>query len=130
MRGIVRIAAAGLLALGLTLPATAASAKSGDVVKRGGCTTAATWKLKAGPDDGKIQVEFEVDSNRVGQTWRVRMFRDGNRFFNQLRTMKAPSGSFEVKRITANPPGPDTIRARAVNVRSGAVCTGSLTFRG
>jgi hypothetical protein len=129
MRGIVRLAVGGLLVLGLLVPAVTASAKQGDVIERGGCTSAATWKLKASPDNGKIEVEFEVDSNKVGLTWRVRMFRDGTKIFDALRVTKAPSGSFEARRLTANPAGPDTIKARARNVKSGAVCAGSLVFR-
>ena len=32
----------------------------------GNCTSGATSKLKAKPDDGRLEVEFEVDQNRNG----------------------------------------------------------------
>ena len=50
-----------------------ATAGDGDVVRRGSCTGSTDWKLKAKPDDGRIEVEGEVDSNRNGQDWRWRM---------------------------------------------------------
>ena len=46
--------------------APAALAKGTEVRKSGTCSQGATWKLKAKTDDGRIEVEFEVDSNRVG----------------------------------------------------------------
>src|SRR6478735_4535282 len=46
-----------------------ASGGGGDVRTHGGCSGPAVWKLKAKPDDGRIEVEAEVDSNRAGQAW-------------------------------------------------------------
>ena len=131
MRNVVRIAVAGVLTLGLMAPAGAVFAGGdGRVIKTGPCSGSADWKLKATPDDGAIQVEFEVDSNRAGQTWHVTLRKNGNVFFSGDRVTKAPSGSFEVKRRTPNPAGTDTIRGRAVNAVSGQVCQGSVNFTG
>src|SRR5215218_7147597 len=44
----------------------------------GTCTDGSTAKLKAKPDDGRLEVELEVDQNRNGVTWTVRIRRDGN----------------------------------------------------
>jgi hypothetical protein len=104
------------------------SAKDGEIVHRGNCTAASDWKLKAKPDDGRIEVEFEVDSNRNGQTWAVRITDNGVQVFAGNRTTQPPSGSFEVERHIANRAGADVIRARATNARTGETCTGSLTF--
>jgi len=103
-----------------------ASAKDGEVLRRGSCTGASDWKLKAKPDDGRLEVEFEVDSNRNGQTWSVRITDNGVQVFAGNRTTQPPSGSFEVQRRIANRAGTDTIRARATNARTGESCTGSL----
>ena len=81
----------------LAVPATAAAADD-DIIRTGTCSGSADWKLKAGPDDGRLEVEFEVDSNRVGQTWRVKIRDNGVLRYNALRTTRAPSGSFEVER--------------------------------
>src|SRR5436190_19797582 len=109
MQRIVVFGLAGLLAVAMLGPVDAAWAGGGDIVKSGSCSGSATWKLKLSPENGKIEVEFEVDSNRAGQTWRVKLFHDGDRFFNRLRTTKAPSGSFEVRKITGNRAGDDLI---------------------
>jgi hypothetical protein len=105
-----------------------AAAKDGDVIRRGNCTGATDWKLKAKPDDGRLEVEFEVDSNRNGQTWAVQITDNGVEVFSGNRTTQPPSGSFSVERRIANRAGADTIRARATNARSGETCTGSLTI--
>src|SRR4051794_29272060 len=43
----------------------------------GTCTDGSTAKLKAKPDDGRLEVELEVDQNRNGVKWAVRVRRDG-----------------------------------------------------
>lgn len=124
-----RIVAATMLGtavvLGSALPALA---KDGDVIARGKCSAASTWKLKASPENGAIEVSYEVDSNVVGQSWRVVLRNDGTAFFSGTRLTRAPSGSFTVTRLTADGAGPDVISARASNPVTGEVCRGSLTY--
>jgi hypothetical protein len=118
---------AGLVVIAST--ATAAGAK-GDpgVIKRGKCTAASTWKLKAKNDDGRIETEFEVDQNRVGKRWRVTIVRNGSRVFTGIRRTVAPSGSFEVSRMLANAVGTDHIVATARALSSGERCRAVLNF--
>jgi len=94
-----------------------AQAKGGSAVtKSGTCAGGNThYTLKAKHDNGLIEVEWEVDSNRAGQVWTVRLRDNGALFFSANRTTKAPSGSFTVHRNTANRAGSDTIRARSVH---------------
>ena len=130
MRIFVALGLALLTATVLLAAAAPAAAKDDDreVIRRGGCSGASDWKLKAKNDDGRIEVEFEVDQNRSGHRWRVVLRRDGNRFFRGIRTTRPPSGSFEVERHTRNPAGRDRIVGRAVNLRTGEVCRGALTL--
>ncbi len=102
------------------------SAKDGDgrVIKRGDCSGASNWKLKAKPDDGGLEVEFEVDQNRNGVRWNVALRRNGKTVARGTRATRAPSGSFEFERNIANPRGTDTISA--VATRAGETCRGSL----
>jgi hypothetical protein len=93
----------------------------------GSCATG-VWNLKAKPDDGRLEVEFEIDTNRNGQAWRVRIFDNGHRVFAGTRTTHAPSGSFDVEKRIANRAGRDHIVAKATRVSTGRTCTGSLTF--
>jgi hypothetical protein len=113
----------------LAFPAAASvAAKDGDVIRTGSCTNNSDWKLKLSPENGAIEVEFEVDSNVNGQTWNVKLKKDGNVFFSGQKTTKAPSGSFQVRRVVNNGAGTETFVAKATNPATGEVCRGSATF--
>jgi hypothetical protein len=122
-------AAAAVFALALVgASAGTAQARGNDEVRATGhCSKSSTAKLKAKSDDGRLEVEVEVDSNRVGQTWSVSMADNGSRFFHGSRRTAGPSGSFGVERRTANRAGRDRVTAVATNTRSGERCTVVLT---
>lgn len=123
------IAATVLVTAGtLVTAAPAALAKDGDVERTGSCSGSADWKLKVGREDRGLDVEWEVDSNRSGQVWRVRVFDNGDRVIATRRTTLPPSGSFSVERVITNRPGSDRIVARARHLATGQVCRASLTF--
>ena len=106
-----RLATAVVLAVALpTLAAGTAQAKSdADVVNRGSCTGSTNWKIKAKPDDGRIEVESEIDSNKNGQKWRWVLKHDGSVSARGTSTTRAPSGSFSVERRTVERgPAPTT----------------------
>lgn len=112
--------------VGVAIP-TAATAGDGEIRANGSCSGASSAKIKVKPDDGRIEVEFEVDSNVNGQSWGVRLKRDGNVFFRGTRTTQAPSGSFSVERKIANSAGDDVIVGRATH--GNQVCRGLVVFR-
>ena len=112
-----------LTAVAMIAP-TGVAAKDGEIIRTGACTNRSDWKLKLSPENGRIEVEFEVDTPRVGQAWRVKLFQNGNRFFLGTRTTLAPSGSFEVRVVRPNTTGTDSFRGRAVNLSTGEVCEG------
>ena len=128
----IRLILAGLVAatlLAVTPVAFAGTAKHGNGVQKSGkCSAASTWKLKAKPDNGKLEVEFEVDQNVSGDTWNVRLKDNGMVFFKGTRVTQPPSGSFEVRRRTDNLDGTDMITARAANQSTGEVCRGALSI--
>ena len=117
---------AGVLATG-ALAVAPASANEDDIIKRGSCSGNSDWKLKLSPENGKIEVEFEVDQNKNGKEWRVVLKKDGERFFRGIRTTKAPSGSFEVEKVTGNGQGNEVIVGKATNLNSGETCRGEAT---
>ena len=125
IRAIAPIAAA----TALLVPAAPGLAKKGGndgrVTKSGDCSGASNWKLKAKPDDGRLEVEFEVDQNRNGVKWNVRLRRNGKSVASGARRTKAPSGSFSFNRRIANPAGKDRISAVARRA-SGETCRASL----
>jgi hypothetical protein len=125
-----RMTLAGLTALtavAMVAPAGVA-AKDGAIIRSGACTNRSDWKLKLSPDNGRIEVEFEVDTPRAGQTWRVKMFQNDTRFFLGTRTTVAPSDSFSVRFLRPNTTGTDVFRGRAVNLTTGEVCVGRASI--
>jgi len=127
MKKVVLLAAATVMAVAL-VGGPIASAKDRDVVRRGRCSGRSDWKLKLSPENGRIEVEFEVDQNKVGRRWRVVLKHDGVRFMRGIRRTHGPSGSFEVRRVAGNRRGPDRFFATARNFRSGETCRGGATF--
>ena len=126
LRAIVAAAVLGALLVGGS--AMQALAKDGDVIRRGACTGASDWKLKLSEENGRVEVEYEVDQNRNGDTWRVRIRHNGDVVFRGTRTTHAPSGSFEVRILQRNRNGDDVFRGRAVNLRTGEVCGGRAVW--
>ena len=85
-------------------------------------------EAQAQPEDGRIEVEFEVDQNVVGDEWRVRIHHDGEIAFRGTRTTRGASGSFELRIVEPNNAGADNFRARARNLSTDEVCAGSASF--
>jgi len=123
-----RFATALLVGLLFLVPATTALAGQSDVVRRGSCSGRSDWKLKLSPEDGRIEVEFEVDQNVVGDRWRVKIRHDGDLAFTATRTTRGASGSFEARTVEPNRTGSDVFRARARNLSTGEVCVGTASF--
>jgi hypothetical protein len=115
-----------VLAAVLALGAMPALAKDGDVLVRGTCTGQSTAKLKLSPENGRIEVEFEVDQNRNGVRWKVVLTRNGAKAAELVRVTRGPSGSFTARRVLANGAGADVVRATAT--RNGERCSARATF--
>jgi len=125
-RAMVATAVLGTLLIGgAAMPALA---QAGDVIRRGACSGPSDWKLKLSEENGRVEVEYEVDQNVVGDVWRVRIRHDGDLVFAGRRTTRAPSGSFEVRILQRNRAGDDVFRGRAVNVRTGETCGGRAVW--
>src|SRR4051812_11081183 len=90
--------AALILPLGLVAPAHASHGGRGnDVRMSGGCSGSAHWKLKAKSDDGRIEVEGEIDSNQSGQRWSWKLKHNGSVSARGANKTGGASGSFEVR---------------------------------
>ena len=126
MNRTTRLATVIMLAT-IALPAPAL-AKDGDVIRRGSCSESADWKLKASPEDGRLEVEGEVDSNVKGQDWKWRMIHNGSVTARGTATTGGASGSFDVERTVVNLEGEDKLGWRARNPKTDEICRGSLTF--
>lgn len=84
-----------------------------DVRVNGSCTRSSTAKLKLSTENGRIEVEWEVDQNRSGVVWTWRLARGGRTLVSGTATTRRPSGSFTVRRLVSNRAGRDTITATA-----------------
>lgn len=114
--------------LALAPPALASGGGGDDVRAQGACSANSTWKLKGKHDDSRLELEFEVDSNRAGQSSTVRLRDNGTTVLRKVKTTQAPSGSFAVHARTANRAGTDRITATATNARTGETCTGHISL--
>lgn len=85
----------------------------GGVRVNGTCTRSSTAKLKLSTENGRIEVEWEVDQNRSGVAWAWRLARGGRTLVSGTATTRRPSGSFTVRRLVSNRAGRDTITATA-----------------
>jgi hypothetical protein len=120
------------LTAGLTAPLLVAatpafaSGGGGGVSSSGACTNGGHFELKAKHDDSAIELEYQVDSNRAGQVWAVRITDNGAIVVSRHATTAGPSGSFTVRKVIADRPGPDKIRARATF--GNHTCGGTVTL--
>jgi hypothetical protein len=110
----------------LGLACAPALAKDGDIERQGKCSGATSAELTLSPENGRTEVEFEVDQNRSGVRWQVVLKRNGAKFAVASRTTGGPSGSFELRRVISASSG-DRVTARATSP-SGETCTASATF--
>jgi hypothetical protein len=123
--GVVAAVLAALVAALAVAPA--GLAKRGDVRVAGTCTKSSASKMKLSEENGRIEVELEVDQNRNGVRWLVAITQNGTRLARTTRVTRAPSGSFELRVLAPNRPGTDRFVARATSP-SGEVCTARAGF--
>ncbi|WP_134766301.1 hypothetical protein [Nocardioides sp. 1609] len=114
----------------LTPLAAGSPAHAGDdddrVERSGSCSDGARWKIKAKQDDGRIEVEAEIDSNQAGQRWTWTLRHDGGRAASGTSRTTARSGSFEVERKVVDQAGQDTFVLRARH--AGQRCVARVTY--
>jgi hypothetical protein len=113
--------------LGSVMATVPAHAGGGDFIEEdGACSANASWIMKAKHDDGRIELEFSVDSNRAGQTWAVRVTDNQRLVFAGEKVTNRLNQRFSVDRRPANLAGTDHFLGRARNVRTGEVCRGHV----
>jgi hypothetical protein len=124
MNKLSRIGLAGLMTVGILGGATQAFASGGGekVITEGQCSAASTWKLQLSPENGRLEVELEVDQNVIGDTWKVILKDNGTVFFRGQAVTQGPSGSFEVRKLTADRVGTDSVVGMAKNLSTGETC--------
>ena len=120
--------AAGLLAAAPVALASNGGGNDRDVRAAGSCTLRSTAKIKLSPENGRIEVEFEVDENRVGKTWSVVVNRNGTRVLARKATTNARSGSFEVRTVVSRGTPRTNVTAVARRAATGEVCRATASI--
>lgn len=123
--------ATAAITAGLTAPLVAAAKPAlasggGGVSTSGACTNGGHFELKAKHNDGKIEMEYQVDSDRADQVWAVQITDNGTVVVSRHATTAGPSGSFTIRKVIANQPGPDKIHAQATF--GNHTCRGTVTL--
>lgn len=126
MNKIIATLSVGTL-MALAAPGVA-NAKAGDVRVIGTCSAASTSKMKLSPDNARIEVEFEVDQNVVGDLWKVRINDNGTLVARAKATTGGASGSFTVRRLITNLAGTDKVTATAKNTVTGEHCSATASI--
>jgi hypothetical protein len=128
MRKATKLVGVGAIGAALLAMPVTAFAGDRDVERTGSCSARSDWKLKLSPEDGGLEVEFEVDQNVVGDTWRVVLRQNGEVLKRGRRTTQGPSGSFEFRAVGDNTAGTDRFKARAVNTSTEETCVGRASI--
>ncbi len=119
------LAAIGLVGAGAG-PAAAHSGDDDRVIVTGACSAGADWKLKVKTDDGRLEVEGEVDANTSGQQWRWAIRHNGSVSDRGTSTTTGRSGSFSIERKIVDLAGTDRVLFRAVH--AGQTCRGVINY--
>ena len=123
----VTASAACVAAATLSVSVAPADARGDDrIIRTGNCSGGADWKRKVKTDDGRLEVEGEVDSNVNGQRWAWVIKHNGSVTARGTGTTVAPSGSFDVERRIVNLAGTDRVVFKATHRRQ--VCRGVVNF--
>ncbi|HEX2175185.1 MAG TPA: hypothetical protein VHG70_04685 [Nocardioidaceae bacterium] len=127
MRTLVSIAVATAAGAALLAPAPAVAGDR-DVERVTRCSQFGRADLKVSPQNRRLEVEFEVDVNRRGQRYRVRLIHNGRRVKQVMRTSRGRSGSLQVRDLEPNRRGRDRFRAVAVRTGGGNRCVARVRF--
>jgi hypothetical protein len=122
------IAAALAASIALAVPAGVASAGDADVERTRSCDGSSDWKLKLSPEDGGLEVEFDVDQNVSGDRWHLKIRHDGELVSQDTRRTRGASGSFEVRIVENDGAGTDAFKGKARNLSTGEVCVGRASI--
>ena len=120
------IATAAVSIAAAVAPAIAPASGGNDVRSTGKCSGNSTTKIKAKQRDGRLEVEFEVDQNKNGVVWSVKLKDNGNVAFKGSARTKAPSGSFSVEKAIDDQAGSDTVKGVARNSDTGERCVAEV----
>lgn len=90
-----------------------AYAHDDDADREGTCTGGISWRMRAKADDGRIEIEAEIDTDRADRRWTWVLRHNGSVSDRGAARTSGSAGSFEVERTAIDVHGSDTFRFRA-----------------
>jgi len=114
----------GSLAL-FSIPMVALTAAPAAAVDKSKRCDGARMELSVEKDDGRFEVEADIDDAAPGSKWRVVLKQDGSTFFKDVRRADT-EGDISVDRDRADTAGTDTFTLRVNRVGTSGGC--SLTI--
>ncbi|GGD15816.1 hypothetical protein GCM10007231_13560 [Nocardioides daphniae] len=118
------LGATALLATGLGAVATA-PAQAADREFR---CSGAEVEFDVEKEDGRFEVEADIDDAKPGSKWRITLRHDGKVYYNKVRTADS-DGDVEVDRNRRNTAGKDVFKITVKKVGSKKSCSRTITRR-
>ena len=116
-RATATLGAATLLATPLALVAAPAHADGPEKSKEFSLA-GADVDFSVEKDDGRFEVEVDIDDAKPGSRWRVVLRHDGNRFHNKVHTADG-DGDIEIEKNRRNTKGKDVFKVRVKKIGGG-----------
>ena len=122
-----RLALVAAAALVLAAVPTAANAHDDEVRTSGSCSMSADWEVRArSDDDNRIELRAEIDHTRSGQLWAWKIKHNGSVSASGRAVTRG--GQLEVERALVDLAGVDRCTFRAVRIKTGEVCRGTVDW--
>lgn len=114
-------------------PLVAISATPAAAVDRSGRCDGARFSLDVERDDGRFEVEAEIDDAPRGSRWRIVVKQDGKRFIKTTRVARNDDddrdGDISIDRNRPNTPGRDVFRITVNKVGTPGSCSRVVRLR-
>ncbi|MEI6363041.1 MAG: hypothetical protein WCP95_13000 [Actinomycetes bacterium] len=132
-RVLTSAAVAALTFAAAVTPATAAPAKHGDssrsVQVSAACGSIATTLTLRARNSG-VEAEYQLDENRNGKTWKLRLSRNGQVLARARRTTIGPSGALHWRVLAVGVANTDALQVTARRRTATCVISGSINASG
>jgi hypothetical protein len=120
-------ATVGLAAL-LAVPTATLVASPASAAEASARCAGAKFELSVEKDDGRFEVEADIDNAKPGSKWRVVLKQDGKRFYKQVRRADG-EGDISVDRNRPNTGGKDVFKLTVKKVGTKGSCSRTVTMR-
>jgi hypothetical protein len=122
-RTTAAVGTVALVAAPLALTAAPASAAEREFRYAG-----AEVEFSVEKDDGRFEVEFDLDDARPGERFRVVLKHDGKRFHKRVHTVDR-EGDIEFDKNRRNTPGKDVFKLKLKKIGGPKAVTRTITLR-